>query len=344
MTKDELTKKTVKELLVLAKRYRLRGASRLRKAQLITKLLAVAPQPGAPPKTSRGRAKQPRRGSGKTSTDLTRQTRKQLLDLARQRGLTGVSRLRKEQLLARLGEVSFTVPPTVPLPHMPQEHELISPAEFAPLPEPPPESTAPVAAPAPQSTTPPVQELPAAYQDNRVVLLARDPHHLYAYWDVSPEPPSVAPPRPDGQDARLVVRVVEVTEAGTNDASGKSVAALELTPAVLEWDIPVPQPSASYRVEIGYQTREGHFTPFSRSNVTSMPRAEVSPRTEVSWFTPSGSIPSPLPPLRQPPLPLSATDQTPGSVPVGQRGREALPAMPAVSSPAPPLFSWSLHR
>lgn len=33
----------------------------------------------------------------------------------------------------------------------------------------------------------PIPELPRSYGDNRIVLLVRDPHWLYAYWEISEE-------------------------------------------------------------------------------------------------------------------------------------------------------------
>ncbi|MEW6300112.1 MAG: Rho termination factor N-terminal domain-containing protein, partial [Thermodesulfobacteriota bacterium] len=137
MTKDELTKKTIKELVVLARRKGLRGVSRLRKSQLIAKLLEATsgPPSSRPPR----RAHLSPRVSRKAAAGLTQQTRTQLLAVAKQRGLTGVSRLRKAELLARLAGDPFSVPPPVPpVPSTPSAPEPLPPAELPPVAAPQP--------------------------------------------------------------------------------------------------------------------------------------------------------------------------------------------------------------
>jgi hypothetical protein len=331
MTKDELTKKTLKELLVLAQRKGLRGVSRLRKAQLVAKLLDfVATAPAV--RASRVRTT-PRKRSSKTTTDLTQQTRKQLLTVAQQRGLTGVSRLRKEQLIARLAEVPFTVPPTVPpIPYLSPEPEPLHASESAPL------------AKAPQPVTEPFpsSELPSTYPESRVVLLAQDPRQLYTYWDLGPEQIHVMPSSSDTPDTQLVARVIEETNTGINGTGDQSIAEITLTPATMDAYIPVPQPDTAYRVEVGYQAADGQFTALGRSNVATTPAADISANTEVRWFTPPGYIPSP-PPAIQTPLFPAPLDHEPGSQHLAQGAREELPssAVPSITSP---LFSWSLNR
>ena len=326
MTKDELTKKTMKELLVLAQRKGLRGVSHLRKAQLIAKLLdivATGPAVGV----SRVRIK-PRQRSGKTTTDLTQQTRKQLLTVAQQRGLTGVSRLRKEQLIAKLVEVPFTVPPTVPpIPYISYEPEPLHAAEPAPLAE----------TPQPATDTVPSPELPPTYPESRVVLLAQDPRQLYTYWDLGPEQIRETQSLSGAPDAQFVAHVIAVTDAGVNGIGGQSVAVIELTPSSMDSYIPVPQPDTAYRVEVGYQTADGHFTALGRSNVATTPQADISASTELHWFTPPGYVPSP-PPSTQTPLFPPPLDQEPGSRHLARGVREELPSSP-VPSMAPPLFS-----
>jgi hypothetical protein len=50
------------------------------------------------------------------------------------------------------------------------------------------------------------------------------------------------------------------------------------------WYIEVSQPPKSYRIDIGYLTREGEFFVLSRSNVVTTPRAGVSENLDENWI------------------------------------------------------------
>jgi hypothetical protein len=338
MTKDELTKKTIKELVVLARRKGLRGVSRLRKSQLIAKLLEATsgPPSSRPPR----RAHLSPRVSRKAAAGLTQQTRTQLLAVAKQRGLTGVSRLRKAELLARLAGDPFSVPPPVPpVPSTPSAPEPLPPAELPPVAAPQP-VTATIGAP--QTPQPPPgpaypQELPSGYQDTRVVLLARDPHQLYAYWDLPPE--QIAAGQPARGAGQFVARVIAVADPHTTN--GRDVTALALPVAAAESYIPVPQPATSYRVEVGYRTADGHFTVLGRSNVATTPPAETSASTAVQWFTPPGYVPS-FPSATLTHLLPSPLSREPGSWHLGP-GAPGPSPLPAPLVPSVPS-SWSFGR
>ncbi|MCS6927282.1 MAG: Rho termination factor N-terminal domain-containing protein, partial [Candidatus Binatia bacterium] len=216
MTKDELMKQTVRELLVLARRLGLRGVSRLRKAQLIATLLETmratppARRRRAPTRRSTRRARAAPAGSGAY-------TRKELLALAKQQGLTGVSRLRKAQLLARVVGVPFSAPPVSPsLPHLSAiPAELLSPEPLgATAPQP---TTADIAASAASHPPPHAAPSPARAardQEARAVLLARDPYQLYAYWQVPAAEEQLAPLA--ARAGQLVVRVIAESAPDTS--------------------------------------------------------------------------------------------------------------------------------
>ena len=303
--------------------------------------------------------------------ELSKETKENLLALAKQKGLKGVSHLRKAELLARLAEA---MPVHSPLISRPDPAPTVPDAQVGGHGEPSAGARRSARAPAvaeqaggsgaaqsvnevqqaamdakfflgpdDQSPPPPAPELPATYNDNRLVLLARDPYWLYAYWDFSVEQIGAALTRLGVQDARPILRVFDVTYVHFDGTNAWSTVDIELTPFATNWYIPVPQPDAAYCVEVGYRTPDGRFAALGRSNVAITPRAETSPSTTLRWMTPPGRPISTIPPPQSPPVPFSALVREPGSWPLGPAGREALPPLPAPSSAQHP-FSWSFGR
>jgi hypothetical protein len=135
-------------------------------------------------------------------------------------------------------------------------------------------------------------ELPAAYGVDRVVLVARDPWWLYAFWEVTPESRERARAAlgEDAPGARPVLRVHDVT--ALDPAGGEPGPSLdvEVEPDAPSWYVNVGRPGASYRAEIGLRTEAGRFLPLAGSNTAATPPAMPSPDTEVRWlaFGPTG--------------------------------------------------------
>jgi hypothetical protein len=305
------------------------------------------------------------------NNELSKQTKEHLLALAKQKGLKGVSRLRKTELVTRLAEAMPVYSPSVSHPsHITTVPDTQAGGQGGAAARAAGSSRALAVADQPsgsgaaqpvnevqqaaidakfflgpedQPLPTPAPELPSTYNDNRLVLLARDPYWLYAYWDFSVEQISATLTRLGAQDTRPILRVFDVTYIdfdGTNAWSGVDI---EITPFATNWYIPVPQPDAAYCVEVGYRAPDGRFAALGRSNVVTTPRAEVSPSTTLRWMTPAGRPVSAVPPPQRPPLPFSAIAREPGSWPLGPAGREALPPLPAPSSAQHP-FSWSFGR
>jgi hypothetical protein len=140
------------------------------------------------------------------------------------------------------------------------------------------------AQPSPAVSEPDV--LPASYNDNRIVLLARDPYGVYAYWDFNGAHWTQAQNQRDAEDDKLVLRIFDVTYIEFTGANSWSSTDVELTPFVTSWYAAVPRADAAYCAEIGYRSRSGRFVSLGRSNVAITPRDEVSPSMTVRWLTP----------------------------------------------------------
>jgi hypothetical protein len=301
------------------------------------------------------------------NSELNKRTRKDLLALAKQYQLKGVSHLRKKELIDKLlasmpaqpASVSHQSPTAAKVaPSKAQEEAPVSVAAASPSvsePERPDPSlrAQPVneaqqqamdckffLGPHVEPTAATTPELPSVYDDNRLVLLARDPYWLHAYWDFSVERMSAVRTQLGAQDVRPVLRVFDVTYLDFNGTNAWNSMDIELTPFATNWYIPVSQPDAAYCVEFGYRAADGRFAALGRSNVVTTPRAEPSPSSALRWFTPPERQASPVPPPQSPPLQASLPTWERSSWPLGL---SALPPLPAPSSAEHP-FSWSTVR
>lgn len=334
MKRDELSKHTRAQLLVLAKQRGLRGISRLRKAELVARLVAAMPT-SLPPDGQ----------LGAVIATSTKQT--------------------EEVSTASPSESAPKPSPSSPVPTVPhpyasaQEGPLIRDLGSAPTPaaetqcvgsldaqsvteiqhEPPNSQSALRVAEAP----PPALELPSTYNDNRLVLVARDPHCLYAYWDFSVEQMSAAQTRLGVKGAQPILRVVEVTDRECPAVHAQNSVDIELPPFATQWYIGVARADTDYCVEVGYRTPDGRFAPLGRSNVATTPRDTISPSTTAQWWTPPGRQAGPVPPPQHPPLPLEVLVDELGSSPGGPTGREGPPSRPR-HGPAQPSSSGILGR
>jgi hypothetical protein len=134
------------------------------------------------------------------------------------------------------------------------------------------------------ATSPPKQvfleehlgELPEAYGTGRLFLTARDPHWLYAYWDLSWQ--QMADCRSRAADGRLLLRVFEQNRAAP-------VQELTLHHDSRNWYIPVDKAATTYRAEMGYWRRDGHFHVIGRSRETTTPPEVVSPDATAKFVT-----------------------------------------------------------
>jgi hypothetical protein len=119
-------------------------------------------------------------------------------------------------------------------------------------------------------------ELPDSYGTGRLFLTARDPHWLYAYWDLSWQ--QMADSRGQASDGRLLLRVFEKNHADP-------IQVLTLGHDSRNWYVPVNKAATSYHAELGYWRHDGHFHVISHSRETTTPPDAVSPDTTARFVT-----------------------------------------------------------
>ncbi|MBM3271250.1 MAG: DUF4912 domain-containing protein, partial [Candidatus Sericytochromatia bacterium] len=111
-------------------------------------------------------------------------------------------------------------------------------------------------------------ELPPSYDENRAVLLVRDPQWAYAYWDLSRTLAESA-----RGDYRQILRVQELSGAAGRPAYFFDV---QVPRHARSWYLKLPGDGRRYRVEVGLHYRDGSFVSAARSNEIEMPRAKPS--------------------------------------------------------------------
>lgn len=118
------------------------------------------------------------------------------------------------------------------------------------------------------------QELPEAYGTRRLLLAARDPHWLYAHWDLSRE--QLKEYNALSADKHLIVRVYK------DQARGQPLSETHVHPESRNWFINVPHGGTKYVAQLGYYSRK-EWVAISSSAATLTPPDSMS--TDVSvWF------------------------------------------------------------
>ncbi len=123
--------------------------------------------------------------------------------------------------------------------------------------------------------------LPDAYRDDRLVLLARDPRTLFAYWDLTPW--SERPP--NATDDGLVLRIEDLTLLDFDrlgPSRHRDVAVDRLVGSVY---VEIEHAAGTFRAEIGWRCADGTFAPRARSEVVTAPRDATPGHAPLRWLT-----------------------------------------------------------
>lgn len=134
---------------------------------------------------------------------------------------------------------------------------------------------------APQSST--VSELPEAYGTKKLLLTARDPHWLYAHWDMTRE--QLQHYNALSADRHLILRVY------LNAVHGSPVTVIHVHPESRNWFVHVDRGGAKYMAELGYHDAGGKWIAIARSSQTLTPPDSMSEDTSVRF----ASIPTDIP-------------------------------------------------
>ena len=127
--------------------------------------------------------------------------------------------------------------------------------------------------------------LPGGYRKDRIVVMARDPYWLHAYWELTRQSVQRAESAlgQDWHGARPILRLQDVTSQDTTSSAEVIVRDIDIHGGCNNWYIDVPNPPRSYRIDIGYLSRPGRFYVLASSNIVTTPKAGVSDAIDNNW-------------------------------------------------------------
>ena len=123
----------------------------------------------------------------------------------------------------------------------------------------------------------PKEELPDAYGTKRLLLTARDPHWLYAHWDLTIDQQRKY--NNLSKRRHLTVRVYK--DGRTADPSVE----VNVHPESRNWFIHVGEAGAKFSAVLGYYDRQGKWVVVSKSEATMTPPDTLSSDTTFRWET-----------------------------------------------------------
>ncbi|MEG6616483.1 DUF4912 domain-containing protein [Peptococcaceae bacterium 1198_IL3148] len=132
----------------------------------------------------------------------------------------------------------------------------------------------------------PDPELPHIYNHDTLVLMARDPNWLYAYWEITAtKQQQFVQQYGSSANYQPVLRVYDISNIdnfdGTNAHHYQDV---EINDYANNWYLKVDGPARTYCVDYGYRLKDGRFITILRSNFVSTPRASMSDIIDDEWL------------------------------------------------------------
>lgn len=128
-------------------------------------------------------------------------------------------------------------------------------------------------------------QLPQTYEENYLVLMARDPYWAFAYWEVSGETRREIAARLGEKFnfSKVLLKVHDISgKAGIEEANWTMDIAVEK--AAGNWYLHVGHPNHTYVAQLGYLTPDGEFISVMISNRVTTPRDDVSEVVDSQWM------------------------------------------------------------
>lgn len=140
----------------------------------------------------------------------------------------------------------------------------------------------------PSRPMPEAQDLPTAYDEDRIVLLVRDPYWIHVYWEISRDTllRAKAALKDDWYAARSVLRVYDITGVDFDGTNAQSFFDVDLSGGASNWYINTGVPNRTYCVDVGLVSSCGEFIMLARSNRATTPRDAPSDTADEEWMIP----------------------------------------------------------
>ncbi len=130
-------------------------------------------------------------------------------------------------------------------------------------------------------------DFPSSYDEDKLVLLVRDPWWIFAYWEVRPNREREILDelrRQRLQKDKTVLRIYDI--AGTSVSRPNSFFDIELNFFANNWYVDVGKPDTDWVAELGVRATNGRFLAMVRSNTVKTPRFGISDTLDEEWMMP----------------------------------------------------------
>lgn len=124
----------------------------------------------------------------------------------------------------------------------------------------------------------PQYAFPDRYNENYLVLLVRDPHCIFGYWELSEDQMDLVARECccSWGDVPLVLRVYDFTGLAVGGREGHGYFDIDVHPLANNYYVQEVNANHSYCVDLGIITAEGRFVTLLRSNVVQTSRDSMA--------------------------------------------------------------------
>jgi hypothetical protein len=130
----------------------------------------------------------------------------------------------------------------------------------------------------PQQNFPaPEMELPESYGTKKLFLTARDPHWLYAHWDLTRAQQTKL--NSQSADGHLVLRIY------ADKIEGHPLYEIHVHPESRHWFAHVEEAGNSYAAELGYYSPVGRWMRIAASSATVTPPDQIAEESDAEFAT-----------------------------------------------------------
>ena len=132
------------------------------------------------------------------------------------------------------------------------------------------------------------EELPYGYQEDKIVLQARDPLWIHAYWEVTSETMNRLKEQLGNAffSAKMILRVYDVSYIIFDGTNANRVFDIQINPEANNWYIDTGGPGRSWCVDLGLLLGDNRFVTVVRSNTVFTPLEGPSWITDEEWMIP----------------------------------------------------------
>lgn len=129
-------------------------------------------------------------------------------------------------------------------------------------------------------------DLPQSYNSTNLTLIARDPHWIYAYWEIASSSIDLLKNKlkEEFNKAAMVLRMYDITYISFNGYNANRWFDIEVSRNTNNWYINLWSDNVSYYAELGLRISDGRFFSLVRSNFVTTPRINPSERSEQIWM------------------------------------------------------------